>query len=431
MVEATHDPATFAARARVPLPRLRSRWRSRPTPPPKKFRGAAPASSSTRPSPTDSQAGGHPDIKIHFKVGTKVDPVLENYPGNGNSIKEALVELPPGSSATRTRPRSARPPTSRSTIARSTLRSATSSPASNSPRAVSETRRPARASVLYARSTTSCRRRTRPGCSASKRSSSTTRPTRSSAPAPAATSGSTPSVTGISQLFTLRSFNQWMWGVPASPANDAHASTTVAGLPATTRRSRRTAPEVPFLSSPTTCAGPLESIFTQPRLRPASIDENRAVARNDRLRPARLQSLAVGVARRPTRRTRPRGSTSASTCRSRRARMLLPTLQIKAVTVTFPEGFSINPNAADGKVSCSDAAAEVRDDRRSPMSAVLEGRDPLACSARRFRRPLPGCDLPRRPAARRPLPHLPHRRRLRHPHQAPRARCGPIRRPAG
>ena len=46
--------------------------------------------------PSDSQAGGHPDIKIHFKVGTKVDPVLQDYPGNGNSIKEALVELPPG-----------------------------------------------------------------------------------------------------------------------------------------------------------------------------------------------------------------------------------------------------------------------------------------------------------------------------------------------
>jgi hypothetical protein len=31
--------------------------------------------------------------------------------------------------------------------------------------------------------------------------------------------------------------------------------------------------------------------------------------------------------------------------------------EIKAATITFPEGFSLNPSAADGKTSCSDAAA--------------------------------------------------------------------------
>src|SRR5262249_47298549 len=31
--------------------------------------------------------------------------------------------------------------------------------------------------------------------------------------------------------------------------------------------------------------------------------------------------------------------------------------EIRAATVTLPDGFSINPNAADGKTSCSDASA--------------------------------------------------------------------------
>src|SRR4029077_16737599 len=33
--------------------------------------------------------------------------------------------------------------------------------------------------------------------------------------------------------------------------------------------------------------------------------------------------------------------------------------ELKAATVALPRGFSINPNAADGKTSCSDVAANI------------------------------------------------------------------------
>ena len=93
--------------------------------------------------------------------------------------------------------------------------------------------------------------------------------------------------------------------------------------------------------------------------------------------------------------------------------------EIRGLTVTFPEGFSINPNAADGKVSCPDAAAKFGSEDGSRMPPVLEGRKRDAAQLGPSRAAA-GVDLPRRSAARRALPPLPHRQRLRDPHQAPR-----------
>ena len=49
-------------------------------------------------------------------------------------------------------------------------------------------------------------------------------------------------------------------------------------------------------------------------------------------------------------------------------------------------GFSINPNAADGKTSCSDDGGELRHRGRGPLPGVLEGRDARRSTARRCRR---------------------------------------------
>ena len=80
---------------------------------------------------------------------------------------------------------------------------------------------------------------------------------------------------------------------------------------------------------------------------------------------------------RPDRRGR-RASTSNLTV----PQPLSPTVpspsELRAATVTLPPGFSINPNAADGKVACADDQANFgssdrrRTARSSPRSASLE-----------------------------------------------------------
>ena len=49
--------------------------------------------------------------------------------------------------------------------------------------------------------------------------------------------------------------------------------------------------------------------------------------------------------------------------------------EIKAATVTLPEGFSINPNAADGKTTCTRPGSELRDRGGSALPRDREGRD--------------------------------------------------------
>ena len=87
--------------------------------------------------------------------------------------------------------------------------------------------------------------------------------------------------------------------------------------------------------------------------------------------------------------------------------------------MTLPEGFSINPNAADGKTTCSDDEASFGTEAAAHCPEFAEDRDherrQLGAAG-----PDPGLSLPRRTAAGQPLPADPHRRRIRHPHQARR-----------
>ena len=104
--------------------------------------------------------------------------------------------------------------------------------------------------------------------------------------------------------------------------------------------------------------------------------------------------------------------------------------EIKAATVTLPVGFSINPNAADGKTSCSDAAAQFGTDRRSrecPEFAKI-GTD-VDRQLRRCRRrsPAASTSASRSPAIATGSSSPPT---ASPPTSSSRARSSPIRRPA-
>ena len=103
--------------------------------------------------------------------------------------------------------------------------------------------------------------------------------------------------------------------------------------------------------------------------------------------------------------------------------------ELKASTITFPKGFSLNPSAADGKVTCSDAAVVGRHRRRGALPGVLEDRHgrprQLRAAGADQRLPLPG-----RAEARRAVPDGPDGKRLRHRGEAPRQRSTPTRQTA-
>ena len=306
--------------------------------------------------PSDAQAGGHPDIKLHFKVGTKVDPVLENYPGNGNSIKEALVEMPAGFIGN---PHA----TPQCTTADFSLDKC-----------------PIDSQVGYAQPGVELTE----GCLGNPSTCEGLQfftPLYNLVPPPdeagllgfkaiifsyptynvlsARTGGDfglNVSVTGISQLFTLRSFNAWLWGVPASPANDEKRFLKGGWLPENPFPIASNSPEKAFLSSPTTCAGPLSSTFHS-----LAFDEIefQKTAPWPEVLGCDLLGFDPSLSASPSTKEAdsPSGVDTSLDVPQPESPEAPSNSQIKAVRVTFPEGFSINPNAADGKVSCSDAAA--------------------------------------------------------------------------
>ena len=170
------------------------------------------------------------------------------------------------------------------------------------------------------------------------------------------------SVVGIERIFPVPHFIQHLWGVPADPIHDAQRFAKPCVLicemrPPTTGYPSNS-PLVPFLSNPTTCGekdlvstiditaydhGTTHAEYPWPATTGCSqLDFNPSLAANPTTTSADAPSgidvdLTVPQTLDP-------GTPSPSA--------------IRGTTVKLPPGFTINPNAAVGKTSCSDAQAK-------------------------------------------------------------------------
>jgi hypothetical protein len=160
---------------------------------------------------------------------------------------------------------------------------------------------------------------------------------------------------GIQRFYDLQKFSLTLWGVPAA---DVHTPLRYDGGGVFLRHSNipSNSPLTPFLQSPVTCSGPLSASVTvtgYDRSVNSASSPWPATTGCDQL------SFNPSLSAKPT--TTEADSPSGVDIDLTVPQFLSPTFpspsQIKEATVTLPAGFSINPNAADGKTSCSDAAA--------------------------------------------------------------------------
>jgi hypothetical protein len=164
-------------------------------------------------------------------------------------------------------------------------------------------------------------------------------------------------VEGITHLLPLAWVNMTLFGVPASPANNSNRlprgweSFFDGENPPTSSN----APEIPFIQNPTTCGVPLEA-----NVKVTSYDKGVSEAGYPYPSMTGCDQLSFNPSlfAQPT-------TTTTDSASGLDVDLQVPQVQspeapspseIKGTTVTLPEGFSINPNAADGKESCEDIA---------------------------------------------------------------------------
>jgi hypothetical protein len=158
---------------------------------------------------------------------------------------------------------------------------------------------------------------------------------------------------GLERQAVVQKFTITMWGVPA---DDSHTPDRPVGLELPGHTASNS-PHIPFLVNPTTCTGTSSSTVTV-----VGFDDSVNTATDPWPASTGCDQLTFNpsLSARPT--TTASDSASGVDIDLKVPQLFSPTFpspsQIKAATVTLPVGFSINPNAADGKTSCSDAAAK-------------------------------------------------------------------------
>ena len=317
--------------------------------------------------PSSSQAGGHPDAFIEFEIGSRIDPISPGGPGTSapgtNQVKDAIVELPAGFIGN-----------VHAVTECSQVRFVQDECSADSQVGL------AKPSVLIAEGAFDSIDRA---------------PLYSLAPAPgqagllafkapifgfpiyitvnARTGGDyglTAGAHSIGAFFGLWKFKQWLWGVPASPVHDGDRAFKGGNFPNYGASSGL--PEKPFLTMPTTCAGPLTSTLN-------TLAYDAGVRRGTAPWPATTGCDQLTF--NPSLSAKP-STDQADSATGLDIALKVPQVEspktpssseIKAVHTRLPAGFSVNPSSADGKTSCSNAQALVgsEDEEQCPQESKV------------------------------------------------------------
>jgi hypothetical protein len=164
-------------------------------------------------------------------------------------------------------------------------------------------------------------------------------------------------VRGISGTFQLGAYEQVIWGVPASPIHDAERYKKGGAIP-TPGPEISSQPEKAFLSNPTVCGLPLESELISEAYDGVNVSETT---------PWPTMTGCDQLNFNPSQSAKP-STESADSASGLDVLLHVPqnespatpsNSEIKAVITKLPAGFSINSSAADGKVYCTDAEVKL------------------------------------------------------------------------
>ncbi len=190
---------------------------------------------------------------------------------------------------------------------------------------------------------------------------------------------------GLERGFALEKFHLNLWGVPA---DESHTPERIDDNIHQDRNTPSSSPLIPFLQNPGVCSAPLTST-----VHVLGYDGSESSAESTWPQPTGcdLLNFNPSISAKPT--TTETDSASGVEIDLTVPQLLSPVFpspsEIRTATVTLPEGFSINPNAADGKTSCSDAEARFHTDEEAHCPEYSKvGTDTINSSA--LPAPVPG-----------------------------------------
>jgi hypothetical protein len=315
-------------------------------------------------TPSTTQAGGHPNLVTHFDIENHLDPQLPDDPGGSNDARDIVVDLPAGVIGNP----HAYPTCTASEFALSLC--------------------PTDSQIGIAQPTSClgpgfCIELPLPLYNLEPRTDQAgllgfkvilfNSPIYTEITARTDSDyGLRASTLGLQHVLPLAAFEQTLWGVPADPVHDNQRYADLTGAFPSGVPTPSNSPERPFMQNPTTCAVPLSA-----HLFILAYNNQEATAETEYPMTTGCAQLSFNpsITARPT-------STEADSPSGLEVDLTVPQFQspttpspseIRTATIELPEGVSINPNTADGKVACTDVDARfgTLEQARCPESAKI------------------------------------------------------------